>query len=1171
MKLDWQFRRRCAVALKTIVLAGTLVLPTKAVSLTGRDYAVELTAGVASDPPEIHLQWPGDQYARTYTINRKLRDEKEWVQIGTADGPATGFIDRGVQVGQAYEYQVIKDSSLGQTAYGYIYSGINVPLVEDRGRIILLTEEKLASLLGPEVNRLEYDLIGDGWSVARASVKETDSPNTVKSVITEVYKQDPTNTRALILYGHIPVAYSGNIMPDGHTNHMGAWPTDVYYADVDGAWTDNTVNSTIAELPRNWNTPGDGKFDQNQPPSAIELQTGRIDFWNLTCYLNKSPSRSEVDLARNYLNKDHRFRSGLFPVEQRAIIYDHIESKTAEPVMAMGWRNFAPFVGSNIKVIDYLEYFPTVSTGTYLWSAVTAGGGYFHSDGVGTSDAFALNDANVVFTTFLGSYYGDWNAESAFLRAAIGGNGTLLTTVYSGQPQWLFHHMALGENIGYSAKVTQENGTNGVYAPHNSGAGQVHVTLLGDPSLRAHPIPTVKNLRAQTNSGAFVLAWDGPAIDNLIGYHVYTSTDPKGPYHRLTVDPLPAPQLSLSEPAPGQFFMVKAIALTRSASGSYYNSSRGEFFPDPLASVNSTLPQAPTNLVIARITQSAITLSWVSGSANQTGFQLERQAPAETEFHVVATLGPDVLSYEDRAVASPGTYLYRVRAVNAAGASDPSNQVKATTLSAWAEFIRSDFVTQGDWMGRYGADGYILPAVEDKIPTFSTLSVSNIYLYQTAQTADRRAVLVPTSDKRSANCWVAGNPFDFQVTFTDDKVHQLSFYTLAWERQNTFLKFDVLDAVTGAVLDERTFSNINDGMYAVYNVRRQVYVRITPPNSFTNGEIYGVFYDPVKIAPVRMDPPGGDFTGKVRVSLSIETPGADIYYTTDGSTPTASSKRYDGTFWLTSDALVKAVGLRDGYTDSPIAEAQFQNKLLNVEGFIGWDDQTQGNWIGKYGAEGYWIANGGKFISGYGDADVSNATEWTWGDGAGDQRAPFFDLSGFARQATAWYGTDELDLNLSVFDTKLHQISLYFIDWDRIGRVEEVEVLDPQGAVKDRYTVQQFENGRYLRLAAQGQLRVRVRRVQGANVVLSGIFFDAAPGELFIPKPVPITDALVQNGLMTFKVTVFPAQQICTDRSSDLVNWECFSTNSASAGTSVLTVPISDQGPMKFFRTHFVP
>ncbi len=85
-----------------------------------------------------------------------------------------------------------------------------------------------------------------------------------------------------LLFGNIPVPYSGNINPDGHDDHKGAWPTDYYYGEFDaGAWTDNLVNNDTASRVANRNIPGDGKFDQSQTPTPPELVVSRVDFSNL--------------------------------------------------------------------------------------------------------------------------------------------------------------------------------------------------------------------------------------------------------------------------------------------------------------------------------------------------------------------------------------------------------------------------------------------------------------------------------------------------------------------------------------------------------------------------------------------------------------------------------------------------------------------------------------------------------------------------------------------------------------------------------------------------------------------------------------------------------------------------------------------------------------------------
>jgi hypothetical protein len=61
--------------------------------------------------------------------------------------------------------------------------------------------------------------------------------------------------------------------------------------------------------------------------------------------------------------------------------------------------------------------------------------------------------------------------------------------------------------------------------------------------------------------------------------------------------------------------------------------------------------------------------------------------------------------------------------------------------------------------------------------------------------------------------------------------------------------------------------------------------------------------------------------GQTMVTISAAN-STDIYYTTDGSTPTRESNRYTVPFAVTSPVTVKAFGVGDGYLDSEIAEAQ---------------------------------------------------------------------------------------------------------------------------------------------------------------------------------------------------------------------------------------------------------
>ena len=72
-------------------------------------------------------------------------------------------------------------------------------------------------------------------------------------------------------------------------------------------------------------------------------------------------------------------------------------------------------------------------------------------------------------------------------------------------------------------------------------------------------------------------------------------------------------------------------------------------------------------------------------------------------------------------------------------------------------------------------------------------------------------------------------------------------------------------------------------------------------------------------------PNGGNFSGSVSVTMQTATPGASIYYTTDGTTPTQSSSLYNGPVTLTNTATVDAQGFMSGYSPSGVASASFTN------------------------------------------------------------------------------------------------------------------------------------------------------------------------------------------------------------------------------------------------------
>ena len=560
MRESLRKNRRLAGALAA---AGFLALahrPARAQATS--DYAVQVTAAVQSAPPRITLSWPAFAGATSHTVYRKAWGAAAWgASVATLAGSATQYVDNGVAVGTKYEYQVYRAASV--TGYGYLATGIDLPLVEDRGKVILVVDATMAAPLAAELARLQADLAGDGWSVLRHDVLRTDTVPSVKALVKADYAADPTRVASVFLFGHVPVPYSGSLAPDGHSDHVGAWPADLYYGDMDGTWTDT---QTLTGTGRGSNVPGDGKFDQSYAPGGtIELGVGRVDLANMPAFAPKT----ETDLLRQYLNKDHGFRVKAWTLPARGLIDDNFGAFGGEAFASTGWRAFSAFF-SPANVFS-LDWFGTLGANGYLWAYGCGGGNYTGAGGVGSTSNFAATDTKTAFTFLFGSYFGDWDVSNNFLRAPLATTSYGLTCAWAGRPAWYVHHMAMGETIGYAARVTQNNSGTYFYGYGPS----VHVALMGDPTLRMHVVAPASNVAAAGGAGAATISWTA-STDTVAGYHVYRGASAAGPFTRVTPALVAAPPYVDTGVSGGTYaYLVRAVRLETTPSGSYWNASTG--------------------------------------------------------------------------------------------------------------------------------------------------------------------------------------------------------------------------------------------------------------------------------------------------------------------------------------------------------------------------------------------------------------------------------------------------------------------------------------------------------------------------------------------------------------------------------------------------------------------
>ena len=560
------------------------------------NYTVQISATVQRSPPQIALTWLQDDYgAFRYTVYRKAKGDTSWGTGTVLAGTTTLYTDVNVIVGAPYEYQIVKDATLGYKSYGYIFSGIQAPFAEERGKLILIVENRHAAALSNELARLQSDLTGDGWMVIRHDVSTNDTPASVRNLIIADYNADPPKVNTVFLFGHVPVLRSGILNYDTHGARP--MPADAYYGDMNGNWNGN---------------PG-------YLPSDVELMVGRVDLFDMPGQFALIPWPPEVDLLRNYLNKDHNFRQKLVTVPHRALMGDRSGAQGGLATAASGYRNFQPLLGPGAIVqantdnlsAPHMRWGPMLAAHRYLWAFGTSAGsqtslGYHGTNGP-YADLYSIDvvgqDAKAVFVMLLGSWFGDWEGTDNFMRSFLATPSLGLTCCMAGEPHWFVHHMGLGETIGYGTRLSMNNST--LYrSQSNYFTRAIHISLMGDPTLRMDPVSPPGALTAVAASGGVTLNWQSSA-DSVLGYHVYRGASPGGPFVRLTAPLVTGSAFTDTTVSSNTYiYMVRAVVLQTTPSGSYSNASQAAF-----ATIHLTNVALPIQLSASRATN-GLRLGW---------------------------------------------------------------------------------------------------------------------------------------------------------------------------------------------------------------------------------------------------------------------------------------------------------------------------------------------------------------------------------------------------------------------------------------------------------------------------------------------------------------------------------------------------------------------------------
>lgn len=536
-----------------------------------------VSASALPDSPSLRLHWKNRKKI-AIDIQRKTLDTPNWSLLKTTSSEWS-YLETDIEPGNIYEYQVE-----GQ----YLLGGWQARTdAENRGNVLVLVDESLATEIVPEFGFYLLDLWGDGWKVRVERVPRgidsdklanVERVKQVKGLIQSVYEELNGDLTALVLVGHVPVPYSGWISPDGHFSR--AWPTDLYYADAveNSPWTDVQNRS----LNLTGNVPGDGIFDHDVTPSLVELAVGRIDMANMPAFSLDPPEGvqplSEVDLIKRYFRKNHGFRQGEIGYHQRAIAksFHRASSGRSINLYRTAWTQSSRLFGEGMHTLVEDDLFTSpLAFIIGFQSAPSSLESINCCDLPDTHSTFDLaipeNEHKTGFLFLEGSFFGDWNAENNFLKAVIMQRAYGLTSLWIPKISLRLSKLGLGFPLAHGLLDTINN-----ISQFRDGQPNIILSLMGDPTLRLQVLPPIDLLAPVRNEdGTMTISWTQHPFDD-VEYRIYQLI---GDQYTL-IGQTASLKWEIEDPFIEDYeYMVRVTMEQHTGSGSFINFSQGAFVP----------------------------------------------------------------------------------------------------------------------------------------------------------------------------------------------------------------------------------------------------------------------------------------------------------------------------------------------------------------------------------------------------------------------------------------------------------------------------------------------------------------------------------------------------------------------------------------------------------------
>ena len=229
-----------------------------------------------------------------------------------------------------------------------------------------------------------------------------------------------------------------------------------------------------------------------------------------------------------------------------------------------------------------------------------------------------------------------------------------------------YYHTPLDSNTLYIYEM---------YAYDDAGQSDPSNQAFAKTDLAASTEPDVPtNLQAAPVSDTKIdLSWDDNS-SNEDGFKVYRSPTSGGPYSLIDTTNPNVSEYTDAGLTPETIYYYKV-----SATNSFGDSSQTAETSATTLLTPSAVPDAPTNLQAAAVSNMRIDLTWTDNSGDEEAFVVLISTNNST-FSTIGEVKPNVTTYQSTSLKPETTYYYRIYATNSTGDSAVTESAKARTL-----------------------------------------------------------------------------------------------------------------------------------------------------------------------------------------------------------------------------------------------------------------------------------------------------------------------------------------------------------------------------------------------------------------------------------------------------------------------------------------------------------